>query len=282
MRAGRINKGWVLSEGGEFIGVSLGADFCAEHEWGIDGLNQTLGIEKREPGIPSTIARDPDMAKLRYVEDDHLCLLVCCFNAKKIESLDGNLFEAAFQDEWPFSTLEFGPEFALTPKRRKRKKQLASEWDISSAWYSGGFMLLARKEHAERVKALYDAADKENLVVFVSGKSNPFDRGGLVLALADKIPTESVENMRSVDQSQRDMNRDFAESRIAERLSAAGKKADLQPQPIGEEEMKKLGTSHTFRVFLVDRKGEAKTGWYTVEEVDRWLTKNDGPVVKTD
>lgn len=30
----------------KFIGISLGYDFCAEHEWGIDGIKSRFAIPK--------------------------------------------------------------------------------------------------------------------------------------------------------------------------------------------------------------------------------------------
>src|SRR6056297_508697 len=36
----------IVEENGEFIGVFLGFDFVAEHEFGIKGLNELLGIEQ--------------------------------------------------------------------------------------------------------------------------------------------------------------------------------------------------------------------------------------------
>ena len=32
-------------------GVDLGADYCAEHEWGIDRLNKSFGINTEDVGV---------------------------------------------------------------------------------------------------------------------------------------------------------------------------------------------------------------------------------------
>ena len=32
-------------------GVDLGADYCAEHEWGIDRLNKSFGINTEDVGL---------------------------------------------------------------------------------------------------------------------------------------------------------------------------------------------------------------------------------------
>ena len=36
---------------GTFYGLNFGWDFCAEHEWGIEDLNESFGIDNNIPGI---------------------------------------------------------------------------------------------------------------------------------------------------------------------------------------------------------------------------------------
>ena len=48
MRKGYDQQVWV-GENNQFIGFGLGADFCAEHEWGIRGLKRCFGIAGTEP-----------------------------------------------------------------------------------------------------------------------------------------------------------------------------------------------------------------------------------------
>jgi hypothetical protein len=36
----------ILKDETKFYGISLGYDYCAEHEWGIDGIRRKLGIDK--------------------------------------------------------------------------------------------------------------------------------------------------------------------------------------------------------------------------------------------
>lgn len=43
MRRGNDN-GWLLDDEGKLIGISLGADFTAEHEWGIKDIQAGFGI----------------------------------------------------------------------------------------------------------------------------------------------------------------------------------------------------------------------------------------------
>ncbi len=41
----------VINSNGELIGVCLGFDFCAEHEWGIKDLHERLGCKFNKFGF---------------------------------------------------------------------------------------------------------------------------------------------------------------------------------------------------------------------------------------
>lgn len=61
MRNARNAK--VMNIDGQFVGFDLGADYCAEHEWGIKGIRREfklndnlIGIDKRMvTEIPNTL-----------------------------------------------------------------------------------------------------------------------------------------------------------------------------------------------------------------------------------
>ena len=38
----------LKDDNGQVIGINLGADYCAEHEGGIESLERALGIQKKE------------------------------------------------------------------------------------------------------------------------------------------------------------------------------------------------------------------------------------------
>ena len=55
------NSQFIFNEDGTFVGLNLGADYCAEHEWGIRDLEDTFGINRNLVGIKSrTIQKLPD------------------------------------------------------------------------------------------------------------------------------------------------------------------------------------------------------------------------------
>lgn len=49
MRKAHNDVDFIFDDNKALIGVCLGYDYCAEHEWGIKGIKQALGIWSGEP-----------------------------------------------------------------------------------------------------------------------------------------------------------------------------------------------------------------------------------------
>lgn len=285
MRVGRLNKGWLLDTNEKFIGISLGADHCAEHQWGITGIERMLGIELCEAGLPSHTVGKIREGCLKYYEDGDLCLLICT-SPWKLHDRDSKLqkfAEAAFQDEWPFYRYGMAPEYERTPKRHQKKQTLDPKWEYSSGWSGGGgFMVVAHIKFADRLKELYDAAFKQDLAVWVGGTGgNPFDRGGLILAIVSKVSEEHAETMRASEQARRDIDQALEDTGLPALLKAAGKNwYALSPTYLSEEQMKEKGTSYNIEMFLNPHEQQANNfGWFTVEELKLWAV-DAGPIPK--
>ena len=72
MRRGYKEFG-IIEENGIFYGISLGWDFCAEHEWGIKGLKRILGINSDNLGIKGrTITKNDEVI---FIKDKKQALL---------------------------------------------------------------------------------------------------------------------------------------------------------------------------------------------------------------
>ena len=59
-------------------GINLGFDFCAEHEQGIEGIHQVLGIppQTKPMGLEAVRVNNIDSDKVVLVEDEQIILLV--------------------------------------------------------------------------------------------------------------------------------------------------------------------------------------------------------------
>jgi hypothetical protein len=81
MRRAKEN-GWLLGEDGEVIGVNLGSDLCAEHEWGITDLKVILGVPGAKQENRYALERHVDyggvygIERRRCKEPDKECIVL--------------------------------------------------------------------------------------------------------------------------------------------------------------------------------------------------------------
>lgn len=281
MREGRMNQGWIM-EGDRFVGVSLGADHCAEHEWGIARLHRLLGVPaKARAGIARRTVKsaDIDPAVLTLHEDGEYIAIIC--RTRYGGEPDCNKLTALVAtDHLPCS-----PRFTI-PKKRKEKPTLDPEWEFSAAWREDAFMLLAHSRFADQVRALHAAALRNDLAVFVGGTSNPFDRGGLILCIVSEVPAKYLKQMRDADLDRDRLEKAAKKSGIHAVLKAGNKDYfALSPRwfsegawggrPVGPAKSK-----YPVMFWLNPSKQDVyAAGWYTVEELQQWA-KDQGPVFK--
>ena len=292
MRGTTHNKLWLLEDDNEqsVVGVSLGADHCAEHEWGIGPLNEMLGIchtlgfgKRRDPETgPCGIERYTVGASHSVEEDifsfasDHNYAFFLCWRPwKKDDSDFSNLTQTVKKGGWLFRECQ--------PKRDwtaplKRESPIAEDWEFSSAWHDSGFILLAPKKYENRVKELYEAALRHDLAVWI-GPGGPFSNGGLTLAIVSKIAQKHLDSMKEADEAAARLRKLFRESGIEQRLKEAGKKYfACSPSMVPEDE--KRETKYKIICWLNPQDQEDNHyGWYTIEDLDLWA-QGEGPVIE--
>ena len=58
MRQALTNMKWLLDDNGALLGIQLGYDYAAEHEWGIKGITQAFGLDSEACGVDRTRIRE--------------------------------------------------------------------------------------------------------------------------------------------------------------------------------------------------------------------------------
>src|ERR1035437_400795 len=78
MRRGTSGAAIRRTADGRLESVNLGADYCAEHEWGIRRLEEDFGLDpKAKPGIPRRkISKVPDTFHLRLKHEKDSSLVI--------------------------------------------------------------------------------------------------------------------------------------------------------------------------------------------------------------
>ncbi len=294
MRGTTHNQFWLLEDDELFIGISLGADHCAEHEWGITPLEEMLGIwrgtgrfgERRDAetgpaGIQRrTVGSSHNMEEdlFTFAADDNYAVFICHQPCDWYEKDYSKLSKMVKKGEGLFH--------ACAPKRDwsartslKGLSPIAEDWEFSSAWDDSGFVLLTTKKHESRVRALYEAALRKDFAVWIGGTGNPFANGGLTLAIVSKISHKHLDEMKEADEGAARLRKLFRESGIEQRLKEADKKYyACSPRLVAK--VGEFQTKYEIVCWLNPQDQEDNHyGWYTIEELDLWV-EGKGPVIE--
>lgn len=159
------------------LGVNLGADFTAEHEWGIAGIKQAFGIPSgdKDWGIKrreiTRVPSDFGWTKGAMAKSQGLYL---------VRHYDGKV-----------------PDFSKDGELRTwSANTLACAWDDKTF---GVFSTDAQE--IEYLKSIYDAFKGGDGAIFMGGGGHVFQRSGLVLAIASRISQEFLNGWYEADKA---------------------------------------------------------------------------------
>jgi hypothetical protein len=243
----------VIADDGKFVGFNLGADFCAEHEWGIDGIREAFGMpeasDRKSIGIARrAITKVPPWLKMIEHKDD--LFLACDPYSLSVEKTPESLAN------W----LERGCGSEL---------HLDGQSEIAAAWSEDDFCIKASKsQHKDFVRELNGAFARKDVAIFMGGGffiENP----GLCIAIASAIPEEGRRKWEDVDREKIETEDEAKASGVEERLRKAGKKwFCLAP--------KRFDGVLKFWLNPMEQQ-ENNCGWFTVQQLDQWV-KGKGPI----
>lgn len=274
MRSGSHDAS-ILEHDGEFIGVNLGWDFTAEHEWGIKKLTRYFGIEgtSRNKGVLGIAAKDVVGVEARQVNDiPHGLSLV----------IKGNFTYLIYMRSW-------GNEYDITDETPKKELDRIlsaySDRELITAWDEGSFGIrVSGKENRAHLKALYEAFNEGDVMIAFIGAGGPFGNNGLCLFIIPKLPDFVVDGYHDSDIDMLDL-RDAAEATgIEKRLKDAGCRFyALAPKWATEIKSTKDGeikTKHPVIYWLNPMDQHLYNyGYMTVEDLEDWIEGN-GKIMK--
>ncbi len=240
--------------------VNLGADYCAEHEWGIKGICEHFGIpievHRKALGIEGrTITEIP--TGLYLVEGDNKIALV----------FDGYL---GYQDE--HRQLKVGWK-DLSSELKGEGPKLITAWDEKS------FGLVAfTDEDCNFLRKLHQAFIEKDVAIWLGG-GGVFQNAGLCIGIASQIPEENKKTMASSDADRLSLKEAATKTGIEKRLTKAGLKwFALSPRWTPSKDKERTTQPVVFWLNPMDQQN-VNYGWFTVEELDQWI-KGIGPIPK--
>lgn len=176
MRKGTNDFKYLFDEKGNFFGISLGWDFCAEHEWGIDRIISDYGIKKDKIGYKGRkISKVPN--HLCYARTNDLCVL------------------SSHDYYGGFSTNDISPKDLLP-----HDLEYFSGGDISTAWDRGSFCIASgNPKYFKYINELYEEIKNKNVLITFFKESNIFGNSSLSLLIINKLQDKYKDAMYNAD-----------------------------------------------------------------------------------
>ncbi len=265
MKPARNSETKIMRNGDTMWGICLGADYAAEHEYGIRYLLQKVNIDPdgicvigRSMTSPISLHKTKGSnTKAYYLEDDGKPV------KKKMSGTVLGTRDMKYSD-----VINRAPLY-----------QLSSE--LSGAWSQSDFVAVAWSDDA---KIILDDLDKAflsgNITIWLGGGGdNPFSRNNLIIAITDRIPAEGAEQINETDLERQKLQDAAKQTGIEEYLIAAfdGKSWFKKPWYALTPRWSEDNTV----VFYLNPTSQDKynSGWFSVDELKQWA-EGEGPVVK--
>jgi len=269
-------------------GISLGADYCCEHERGIRPLAIALGCgHAGDRGLSQFLAKPicPDNPRVSLYEHNK--------STKKIAAETRLTIS-----KWPQHATELAdPKCQESRLPAAWVKNGICDQPLAAAWDDEELCVRAFGETERQVvRDLHAAALSGDLLLSVSGNGgNPFGRGGLCLTILSRIPQSIHRAFEEREDNHLKLEAAAEATGIADSLRLAQRryfalapewsskfKTIIRRAP--DEENKSIIKPETSYevMFFLNPQGQEKynSGWFTVEELIAW-THNQGPVMKS-
>lgn len=238
MRQG--NKPQLIVNNDVVIGVNLGADFCAEHEWEISSLKQAFGISDNISvyGLKRRQISITPSKNLQWFD---------------FSSIAGFVYHAyCYQGGWK--------------KLSDVSRELSEYHDsLRGAWSEQDFAVVSSNEaEVKALKEIFSQFARLNIVfTFGGARLSVFDNPGLVIAIADRLPKDVIEMWEKGDRERHEIRQEVDALGIEQLLKDRGKRYyALSPK-------RKLDGSLHFWLNPQDQH-KNNCGWFTVEDLREW------------
>lgn len=256
-----------LEEDGRLICVNLGADYCAEHEWGISGIRNKFGIPdkatRKVNGIHArTITKNEGIHFIKTKKEDVDIFILSNYGCSwEPEEKNKKLIEEHAKRNWH-------PIEGKVVCKQEGVTQLA---DVYCAWSEKEFMIASTDK--EMMETLWEAFQDLDLAICLSG-GGVFQNAGLSFWIVPNMPEDIKSHWEVVDIDWLDLEDAVEASKIRDILKKAGKEYHAL-SPRWKDENK-----NDFHFWLNPMEQDIHNcGWFELKDLLEWA-KNKGPILK--
>jgi hypothetical protein len=248
------------------LGVNLGADYCAEHEWGIKRLQEVFGV-KNEIGTYGLKKR-----KITKVPKSLVWV-------KLLDGRQGFAYRSYWFRSAEVSLIDDSDLKSYEIFDRDTHKMKPNPVQLAAAWSEEDFACLSKDPtDIKYLREIFEQFKKKNIIFTFSNALPAFDKcstilvenPGLIIAIANRMPKEAVEMLTKADKENHEIEKFVAKSRIRELLKEKGKGYfALSPKRWEDGSIK-------FWLNPYDQ-NKVNYGYFTLEEVRLWAD-DKGPI----
>lgn len=271
----------ILVHEEEFIGISLGYDYCAEHEWGIDETRNLFKIpepSKKNLGIKNkTITKCPD--RLLFKKDGNYAVLWVAYEN----------WRGPINEELPCEFKNYKSRLDSEEDWNRKRESRKDKDTMISAWSDGYFGVAVKgKKGATWLEFLYNQFKKLNVAITylnISG-NNPFANSSLSLVIANRLPKEFIRGFYNADKKRVDLinyKKKIGMTKLKEKkkgsyheenwyMACSPRWIDYEDKKNREKRKKELKTKYNIQYWINYSDDDYNYGWYTVEDIKKWLS----------
>ena len=254
MRRGYDSE-FLTNDNGEIIGINLGADHCAEHEWGIKGIKESFKLNDNEEvfGIAKRIINaSPEnlmFKKVKIKNKIHYVLIL-------LRHTYGIIFDEDYKKWLPSDLIPF------------------SDKNMACAWDENSFGIVVTKEFKNEIESLYESFKNKDIAIGVA-PSKAFSNGGLVFTITSKLPQEIIDDIYEKDLDYYNLQNTATATGIYDVLKNKGKKYYALSPRWKDENKNEL-------VFWLNPAEQRKYnyGWFTIEDLEDWANDKGKIIMK--
>lgn len=252
------------------VGISLGFDFCSEHEWGIQGIKNLLGIKEPSKENMGTKAR-----KATLVPD---CLFFMEKKLPKTKKLEAEYYAVLVMDDSAIQK-DWHTESRATFFFKNIRSKFYGDNTLVTEWDENGFAIYVKGEKdIANLKKIHQAILDKDICIGLTSNKNPFSGSGLRIFIHSQVPKELEDSQIEVDTDYFKLQDALAEANVKgleDRLHAAGK-SWFALHPCWNNFRNKDGelrtTKYPFIFWLNPREQKKyKWGYVTFEELEQWI-----------
>ncbi len=282
MRRG-YNCSFIRDTHGEIFGINLGADFTAEHEWGIKGICRYFDISRelsheldgfdgrknnKFPNDKESSIELDGHGEMYILEQKNLYGIIFNYPKKYLDGLLKGELKIYNDDEYyrnRCSAVNNGI-------KEKDQKDLACAWDENSF----AFVTTPTVERKAFVNKLFESFKNLSGVVMLGGRVF-IENAGLVLLNYDKIPEDIKEEFRNKDIKAKKDQELYQKLEQKSGVFEALKKSNKTFFYLGIQSLDKNENPRWWLNPMEQQKYEAN--WYSTQDLLNWAN-NKGKVLK--